>query len=536
MSTQPKKTPADLTQALYTAAFVGFRWESPFTPCTGITAVFKQERAHFAKQGVFIAPWCPRMAAAQKALADGKVVEVEGAWFEIYLQKPVQVKVLMSTDAGAPIFFLHVVGDDRAFAGVQTPYDTPYGKRDCLLFALAAEQILARYQPAGHSSLPFAWAADWQCVPAMMRLHWNRVTCLHLHNLYDEYLGDEARALAYDHAAALEGRSVLSAGFASADVVATVSRGFAEGIRREILHTAIFAPHLQPEAHRIESVENANFVEMDAHVVKLADALSENLEQGAKLLAASKQAAREKLPPELREKVKGKTLIVSMGRSATQKLHCTVVEAAARLLQTRLGASAFFVFASTNGDRDDEVRQDTIAAFAARHPESAAAFSGRIPFFGELMLAADLNVMASLWEPFGGAYEGTVLPVARAIDGLASQIRPFRPTPFVAGTVPQDGGAPTGWLFRELPQPTAEKDLEALLTSAVPSIRNATYAAMIDACSATLASAVELHQNEPLLFAELVRNALGMQRSRSWNSYDRMLELAAAARAQRRLP
>jgi glycogen synthase len=152
------------------------------------------------------------------------------------------------------------------------------------------------------------------------------------------------------------------------------------------------------------------------------------------------------------------------------------------------------------------------------------------------MQAADLNVMASLWEPFGGAFEGTVLPVGRAVDGLASQIRPYQPSALVRDVAPHDPAAPAcGWLFREALQSSAAGDLSALLTSAVPTIRNATYAAMIDACTETLTSAVALHQQQPLAFAELVRNALALQRSRSWASYDRMLELAADAARQRGL-
>lgn len=42
------------------AQFVMLRYETEFTPCTGITAVTKQERRHFFN-GVMIAPWCPHL-------------------------------------------------------------------------------------------------------------------------------------------------------------------------------------------------------------------------------------------------------------------------------------------------------------------------------------------------------------------------------------------------------------------------------------------------------------------------------------------
>jgi hypothetical protein len=151
------------------------------------------------------------------------------------------------------------------------------------------------------------------------------------------------------------------------------------------------------------------------------------------------------------------------------------------------------------------------------------------------MRAADLNVMASLWEPFGGAYEGTVLPVARAIDGLASQIHADGPSELVTAITGPDPAPPTGWLFREPLLPSAHADLTSLLTAAVPTTRNATFAGIVEACADTLASAIRLHQQSPLKFAELVRNALQLQRTRTWQTYDRMVELAAAARAQRKL-
>ncbi len=535
MQTISTKTTADLSVLLSTATFIGLRWESPYTPCTGITAVFRQERKHFPG-AVFIAPWCGEMQSAKTAFTNGKVVPVPGADFEIQLGgQHVRVFVLMSADEAAPILYVSIPEDPRAFRGVQTPYDTPHTKRDSLLFALAVDALIGRYLPVGPTS-PFVWAADWQCVPAMARQYPYRATCLHLHNLYDEYLGDLARTEGYDHASELEHRSVLAAGFAMADVVATVSRGFAEGVRREMLHTAIFAPHLQAEAHRIESVENANFTELDAPTLRLADELKKDLVAGARALGEFKTAARAKLPVEIREKLKGRTLVVAMGRAATQKLHCVVVEAAARIAKSPLGKSAFFVFATTDGDRDDQVRQDVIAACAARHPDCVAAYSGRIHFFGELMHAADLNVMSSLWEPFGGAYEGAVLPVGRAIDGLASQIQPHRPSAYVASLTKHDPAvAATGWLFREPQLPSAYMDLNLLLTSAVPSIRNATYAAIADACTEAVSSAITTHQQAPQEFASLVRNALELQRGRTWKTYDRMVELVNAAKAKRGL-
>ncbi len=157
------------------------------------------------------------------------------------------------------------------------------------------------------------------------------------------------------------------------------------------------------------------------------------------------------------------------------------------------------------------------------------AYSGRIPFFGNLMLAADLTVMASLWEPFGGAFEGIVLPVARAVDGLASQIPAYEPINEAAATSAHwnGGKAPTGWLFREPQQPSAFDDLRSLLASAVPSIHNATYTAMTEACSEAIRSAVGVHQKQP----EEIRGTRA-QRARS-ATQTLLAELRQNARARR---
>src|SRR3982751_1052237 len=57
--------------------FYLLRWETEFTPCTGITAVTREERRNFGSRGVMIAPWEPRMPAARTALEQGRVVETE---------------------------------------------------------------------------------------------------------------------------------------------------------------------------------------------------------------------------------------------------------------------------------------------------------------------------------------------------------------------------------------------------------------------------------------------------------------------------
>ena len=48
--------------------------------------------------------------------------------------------------------------------------------------------------------------------------------------------------------------------------------------------------------------------------------------------------------------------------------------------------------------------------------------------YDTLMRAADYNAMTSLYEPHGGAFEGSVVPIVRLIDGLARQVNALEPT------------------------------------------------------------------------------------------------------------
>src|SRR5664279_1981254 len=87
--------------------FYAIRWETPFTPCTGITAVVKQERRIFlGRGGVIFAPWEGRIARASRALEAG-AVEYTGFSFPVLSPKGrVTVRVLITTDEWAPIIFL----------------------------------------------------------------------------------------------------------------------------------------------------------------------------------------------------------------------------------------------------------------------------------------------------------------------------------------------------------------------------------------------------------------------------------------------
>src|SRR5215213_7879242 len=108
------------------------RYETEFTPCTGITAVTRQERRHFVG-GVMIAPWCPQLKRKPNAdpVALGQVRDT-GWSFKISGR---DCRVLTTTDDFCPLVYLAIPG---RFQGIETPYDVPPSelRRDAFWFGL----------------------------------------------------------------------------------------------------------------------------------------------------------------------------------------------------------------------------------------------------------------------------------------------------------------------------------------------------------------------------------------------------------------
>ena len=82
--------------------FFMLRWETEFTPDTGITAVTKQECKFFHRWGVMISPWCPGMARAKVALEKGEVVDT-GSFFTVEYARfhDVVVRILVASRPAA---------------------------------------------------------------------------------------------------------------------------------------------------------------------------------------------------------------------------------------------------------------------------------------------------------------------------------------------------------------------------------------------------------------------------------------------------
>jgi glycogen synthase len=323
-----------------------------------------------------------------------------------------------------------------------------------------------------------------------------------------------------------------------ADVVAAVNRGFAWSLQNEATYTRILASHLQNDLCRVVPVENANFLPLTPELLALEDLLSTDLSEGTKALRQHKAAARRRLPPETRRLLKGRALIVVMGRRATQKMIEVAIESAREILLAQPAFPALWFFATVPGDQHSDQRLEAIAALCTDFPESATFTDGRIDYYDALLAAADLILMPSITEPHGGCFQSTVVPVVSARDGLAAQVPAYEPNG-VAAELNRRWHASrpaAGWCLREETPSTKGElvaDLRQLL-SGPPERGNATFQAMVRAFAAGVRQAVTVWRDQPKMFARLAREVLWIQRSRSWEiNYGSMFSHIAAAQVRR---
>lgn len=567
------------------AQFIMLRYETEFTPCTGITAVAKQERRNFHR-GIMIAPWCPR-------LVDGKGVSVASVWIAkekvggtgwAFDVNGKQCTVYATTDDFAPIIFLEI---DGCFQGIKTPYDVdlPTLKADTLYFGLAVKQVL---EAVASPPQQFVWGADWETVPALHLVRDRHHIALTLHNTFDECLEGESKVfgdvynafsetgesskavsklihgfgarsglsnlLPFRWSAKSSGsrpvnqigirstgaKTALEIGIEIADVVTTVNRGFAYGMRTEPIQKNVMAKHLQHLLGKVVGINNAAFSDVSPWV-KLKEMLLDDFAAGRNELFRIQTDARAKLPGEIKNNVSDKVLVVSMGRRVSQKQHDVLVESARQILDGDKNFPVFIVFATVDGDTGSPARLERMKKLQEQFPSNVFCIDDRISYYATLMAAADYNCMPSLYEPHGGAYEGTVIPIARAIDGLAEQICALDPRGEAATMNAKwhsQNETPTGFLFREQAASDSSqltKDLEALLKES-PSPENGVFTAMRDSLSAVLREAVCLRKDRPDDYARLVLAAIEKQEGLSWHeNLGGMIALIEEARIKREI-
>lgn len=528
------------------ARFIMLRFETPLTRCTGITAVNQQERLHF-HEGVTVAPWCPALEHGDPASSPLRAGLVRRSGWEFPVNGAT-CRVLESTDASGLIIFLEIEG---RFRGRKSPYDTPPDspglspesalRTDSLWFGLAVRKLL---EEAG-ARPEFIWGADWETVPALELLRSRHVVALTLHNTYDECLAAEAAAFGDTFGALMAGRAsgpghvtALELGLSIADVVTTVNRGFAWGMRHEPLQREVMAAHLSHLLSRVVGIDNAAFTSLDPELLALRDSLLADFGVGGKRLFALQERALAGLQPALRRKAEGKVLVATVGRRVSQKMHDLVVESVRKLLDQDPETPILALFLTTHGDSGSPARLERIRSLAARYPENVLWTDGPIPEYGKILRAAHFVAMPSLWEPHGAVFDGSPVPIARAVDGPAAQICAFEPRGEAArmnALWHSPFEEPSGLLFREPAGTGTPAEWRALLTES-PSPDNPLFRVMRDSLTEVLGQAIDLKLKRPEDYARLVLGALQRQARSSWEAnLGGMLALIEEARARRRV-
>ncbi|HTB11121.1 MAG TPA: glycogen/starch synthase [Bryobacteraceae bacterium] len=489
-----------------------------------------------------IAPWCPSLRRAESGcpLLNGAVVD-SGWQFDLPTGENCRV-LRTPADSFMPILYLAVEG---RFEGQESPYDVTEDalSQDALVFGLAVEGLLGRLGSPGR----LVWGADWETVPALMRLLPRYDTALSIHNTFDRPLDAASVAFGTAYECFRQGsnahsgpKTVLEVGIEAVDAVTTVNPGFARGLRKERLHREVLADHLQHLLWRVVGVTNGPFSPLSQDALDLRALLRSDFTAGKRRLFGMRSSALDGLPLTVRERAQGKVLVVAMGRRVAQKLHDVLVESVRSLLAAEPGLPLCVVFATTHGDEGSPARLERMRGLEHGHSQNVLCLDGRLPFYAQLMAAADFNCMASLYEPHGGAFESTVIPIARAVDGLAEQICGLAPEG-AAHTMNRSWHSadepPSGFLFREADSDAAELDahLRELLTQS-PSPSNALFDAMVRELSAVLLRAIRLRRDDEDSYARLVRAALEKQNANSWQAnLGGVVALVEAARARRAL-
>jgi glycogen synthase len=521
------------------AQFIMLRYETEFTPCAGIAAVSKQERRYFA-DAVTIAPWCAdlkRNTEIEDPLKNGKV-KYTGWEFTAGGRT---CKVLTTTDEFTPIFFIEIA---NCFLGKENPYDVELDelKKDVLYFGMAVDKILE----ATEFHDQFIWGADWESVPALYLARKKYIISLTLHNTFDQCLDNQTDAFGETYTVfrqkrrfSDQARTALEIGMELADVVTTVNRGFAYGMRNEVLQQKVMAGHLHPLLNKVVGIDNGPFEPLSKTLRELKDRLAQNFTAGEKAVRELKTQALSQLPDVIQAKAKDKVIIVSMGRRVAQKQHDVLVESVRNILETDSRVPLLAVFTTIEGDSGSHSRLDLINRLQKDFPANIVCLDGRVNYYPELMTAADYNCMPSLYEPHGGAYAGLVVPIARAVDGLAEQICALHPAG-EAATINAKWHSqfeePTGFLFRETYDRSAaelENELSSLLTIN-PSPQNYLFRQMRDSLQDVLRQAIDLRLNQSGEYFKLVLAVLKKQEISNWlTNLGGMLALIEQARMVR---
>jgi len=524
--------------------FFMIRHETEFFPSAGITAVTKQERRNFTG-GMILAPYFPEMeekkvkAGKQKSPIFPTGIQITAGKYkgEIWITAD---KPLPKDKTLIPIVYLYVDGyftsdTDPYYSG--KPNNNDLLKQDALVFGLAVKGFFDLIYGMGiRFNGKFINGADWESVPALFLVKDMLKTSITLHNIYDHCLKDYVDNMdEFKHTPLNSDLTVLQIALDELNVATCVNRIFEWGMLHEPFHTEVMAKHLHSRLGKVIGIDNGRFRNLSDKEQEILKALQQDLvreeKQGEKKLFEYKNGFEDKLIIEVEKAdekripkrtitLKNKAVFVFSGRLVPQKLHDVSVAAVRKFLQTEGNKEkAVFFFPVMPGPNDGN-RQRLLRELEEEFPENVVYnYAEKCPFYGELQIRADFNVLPSLYEPHGSAYDGFGIPLVNLLDGLLGQVhdpyaigeaakrtRMFHPTHEKASGLGFYASPPnnTSKSLHDLYEELNKEDGLSQYTV------NEIFRAMVDALRVAFDRAVKLH-NDKTRFAEMTCTALEKQ-------------------------
>ncbi|MHA1733076.1 MAG: glycogen/starch synthase [Promethearchaeota archaeon] len=532
--------------------FVAF--ENEFAPCGGLAAVMRNLPRAFARRGraSLVTPFFPEIERCADAhYFQGKIANTGIRYSVGYGGEDYTVRVLRYSeelDSGRryDIYFLQSC---QFFLAPKNPYVYPGDEErlfeDACFFCAAVPPLLGELDPGSADVINLQ---DWQTallVETVPRGLDSRFV-LTLHNPYDHALTGEAlgKLRNTDPVPLPWSTTVLQYTLPKMAGVSTVSENFARELVDDPLQAEVFAPQLRTglRSKGVVGIDNGNFTGVSFPPLTGAAEIME-YKKGKRASFAGllgTKAGREMLD---RGWGRGDfsdasiPLFLLFGRDdPRQKGFDVAAQAIREVLRSEGEDFARFAFTPIPGPKGLESLY-FLKELAEEFEHSVVVFPFRMGVgYAELQASATYLVMASLYEPFGGATEGYaagVPVVARATGGLVEQVYPLNYADLperereLVDEYHSVGGRPTGFLFREVPPADIVGDWRSILRAkfldtcpvgdpieergGLELFRN-----MVSAAGAAIKQAALLYSEDPGSYAIMVVNGLELLTRFSW--------------------
>lgn len=544
-----------------TVAFVSF--ESEFAPAGGLAAVMRNlPRAMAAtRPAILLTPFFSEIDRCVDARARGRIrdtgiaysVEFDRESWPVTLLEFTEVVEPSPAPAGAGAsgreFKIYFVETPDFFHAPANPYITPGHPGQLLVDSLFFSVAVAGALPHLSEASPFLLnLQDWETamVARVAPRDIPHRCVLTLHNPYDEKLTPEALGWITNRTPLPVPRSlnVLQYSLPKVAGISTVSENYATELLEDPLQSEVLARQLQQvfALKGLVGINNGTFTPRRFPDLEAPRAIR-NHKDSARAEFARLLTTRD--GEEMLDLAWGRADVADpalpifflFGRDDPRQKGMDVAAQAIREVLTARGAEyARFIFAPIPGPHGLE-SLGYLRDLAADFPASVLVFPFRMSVgYDELQAAASYLMMASLYEPFGGATEGYAVGVpviARATGGLVQQVCPLNlaelppATRAVVARYHPDADRPTGFLFREPPPANPARQWKRVLRAKfldedppgdalAERLEIPLFQAMVASASQVVEAAVDLHATDYATYARLVVNGLALLERFSW--------------------